>query len=133
MPWQPSSLMFPDIEMLVADRLRPLVRTALSLTDADLFVGNSVPNPRFRHMVVATRDGGNVVDVTDRPRVRVRVWGKRATEASDLARLVVALMPTLVDGDPVVLVRHLSGPIEVPDVQEQRYLLFEIHTQGVQL
>lgn len=136
MPWQPAPIIYPDVELLVTSRLRTLLAAR---GEADVFVGPYIPDPkaggRRKRMVIVNRDGGNVSNLTDRPRVRVRVWDQTDQKANDLARLIVALMQRLVDGAPVTRVEHLSGPIEIPDEskEEQRYLLFELHTQGVPL
>ena len=130
MPWQPAPLIYPDVDLLVTTRLRTLL-----VAEAGLFVSNAIPTTqaggRRARMVIVNRDGGNVADLTDRARVRVRVWDQTAQKTTDLARKVIALMPRLVDGAPVVRVQHLSGPIEIPDPSgEQCYLLFELHTSG---
>jgi hypothetical protein len=65
--------------------------------------------------------------------MRCRVWAPTDAEANDLAALVVALVPLMVDGAPILRVSHESGPYHVPDESgtPQRYLMFEIHTRGV--
>lgn len=132
MPWQPAAILFPDVELLVTTALRPLI---FAEGDADVYVGRSVPSQRRDRMVIVNRDGGLSDGATDRPRIRIRVWDTTPQAANDLARLVVALMPRLIETTAVVRVEHLSGPFEVADQSkaEQRYLLFQLHTQGVPL
>lgn len=130
MPWQPAPLLFPDVETVVPVRLRVL----LASRDADdVFVGRKVPSPRRPRMVTMVRDGGNVSSARDRTRVRMLVRAATDADANDLAALVVALAPLMVDGAPILRVEHLSGPYEVPDDSGQpcRYLLFQIDTRGV--
>lgn len=129
MPWQPAPLIFPDVELVLTASVRNLL--ALS-GEVGVFVSNRIPSARRERMVIFNRDGGAHDGVTDRARVRCRVWDTTDQEASDLARAVVALMPRLVDGSPVTRVEHISGPLEVPDEsgQAQRYLNFVIHTEG---
>lgn len=126
MPWQPAAIRYPDAEQLLCDRTRTLVGPRWP----GLFVSRAIPNPRREQMVIWNRDGGNTDGATDHPRMRCRVWAKTDKDANDLARDVVALMPLL--GQPVTRVEHLSGPYEVPDDsgQAQRYLLFQIDTEG---
>lgn len=130
MPWQPAAILYPDAELLVTTALRPLI----AATAANVYVGRSIPVVRKPRMVVVNRDGGPSDGATDRPRVRIRVWDTDAQKANDLARLVVALMPQLVNTTAVTRVEHLSGPYAVPDESnvEQRYLLFQLATEGVQ-
>lgn len=132
MPWQPAPIVFPDIELVLTTALRPLLATH---GHADVRVDRKIPNPRPKRIVVINRDGGNDDGVTDRPRVRVRVWDTTAEAASSLAGLVVALMPLLVGTTPIVRVQKLSGPIEIPDSSgaDQRYLLFQLATEGTPL
>lgn len=131
MPWQPAAIRFPDVELLVTGALRPLIAGR----ETGVYVGRSIPTPRKQRMVIVNRDGGASDGMTDRPRVRVRVWDETAQKANDLAGLVVALMPRLIGATDVVRVQHLSGPFEVPDSsdQEQRYLLFQLDTEGAPL
>lgn len=128
MPWQPTGILFPDAELSICAALRPHL-------DGQVFVGNAVPNPRRERMVVVNRDGGSNDGVTDQPRIRIRCWAPTKQAATDLARLVVALMPTLVGSGGIVRVDHQSGPYEVPDESgaHQRLALFEIRTQGAPL
>lgn len=129
MPWQPTALLFPDVETVVPARLR----TLLAARDIDdVFVGRSVPPVRRPRMLTVNRDGGNASGARDRARVRVRVWDEDDAAANDLAALVVAITPLMADGAPILRVEHLSGPYEIPDDSGQpcRYLLFQIDTRG---
>lgn len=129
MPWQPSAVLYPDAETVIPARLRALL-AARSVTD--VYVGRDIPNPRRPRMVVWNRDGGGSDGLRDQPRMRCRVWAPTDAEANDLAALVVALVPHMVDGAPILRATHESGPYDVPDDsdQPQRYLMFEIHTRG---
>ena len=66
--------------------------------------------------------------------MRCRVWATTDQAAIDLARELVAGLPTVADGAPILRVVHESGPYDVPDSSEQpqKYLLFTVHTRGVQ-
>lgn len=127
-PWQPNPVQFPDIELVVTSGLRPWL-------PAGVFVGRAVPAERRPRMVIVNRDGGNDDGVTDFPRVRLRVWDETAQAVNDLAALVAASMQRLVGTTVVTRARKESGPYDVPDAsgQEQRYLLFSLRTEGVQL
>lgn len=129
MPWQPAPIIFPDVELALSSSVRNLL--AMS-GEVGVFVSNRVPSVRRDRMVIFNRDGGANDGVTDRPRVRCRVWGTTDQGANDLARTIVMLMPRLVDGSPVTRVENVSGPFEVADEsgQAQRYLNFVVHTKG---
>lgn len=132
MPWQPLPVLFPDVELVVTAGIRDLL-AARSV--AGVHVDRKIPEERHPRMVIVNRDGGADDGVTDRPRVRIRVWDEDETKVSDLARLVAALVQLLVGSTPIVRAEKISGPFEVPDTSRghQRYLLFEIHTQGEHL
>jgi hypothetical protein len=130
MTWQATPILFPDVETVVPAALRSsLAARGIS----DVFVGRKVPAERRPRMVTVIRDGGNVSAARDRARVRMLIWDEDDAKVNDLAALVVALVPLMVDGAPILRVEHLSGPYEVPDDSGQpcRYLLFQIDTRGV--
>lgn len=132
MTWQPAPILFADAELWATTYLR----AALAARDEDYavgaFVSNEVPNPRRDRMVIVRRDGGNATNFRDRPRLSVRVWAMTEQDATDLARLVAALLWAAPDGDPVLKVEQQSGPTPIADTSGQplRYQLFDIHTRG---
>lgn len=132
MPWQPLPMVFPDVELVVTAGLRTLL---LALGQDGVHVDRRIPEDRHDRMVVVNRDGGHTDGVTDHPLVRIRVWDTDADAANTLAGLVPALMTRLVGTTPITRVDQLSGPYEVPDTSRghQRYLLFQVHTEGAQL
>src|SRR5690606_25430766 len=89
MPWQPAPIIYPDVELVVTQRLR----AALPLTVQ--YVGRSVPRPRKDVMVTVDRDGGASAQLRDRARLRVRCWDLTDIDVATLARRVVATMAAL--------------------------------------
>jgi hypothetical protein len=84
-------------------------------------------------MVVVRRDGGPRLDVTrDQARLTVRVWGSTEQEATDLARLVAALLWAAPTGEPVIRVTQPTGPSPVADDSRQplRLQTFELIVRG---
>ena len=129
MPWQPAPIIYPDVELVVTQRLR----AALPLTVQ--YVGRGVPRPRKDVMVTVDRDGGASAQLRDRARLRVRCWDLTDIDVATLARRVVATMAALPDGDPILHVEHTAGPYEIAEdaPHKVRYLGFEVHTRGVPL
>ncbi|WP_159083903.1 hypothetical protein [Nocardioides terrigena] len=86
-----------------------------------------VPATRPDRFVVVRRDGGNVSGVFDRPRVALDVWAKTEQDATNLARLVIALALEAPGADGCTRVVHLSGPNSVadPSGQPRRLALIE--------
>jgi hypothetical protein len=62
----------------------------------------------------------------------VQVWAGTEQDATDLARLVAALLWTTVTGAPVQRVTQLSGPSAVADESRQplRFMTFEFTMRG---
>lgn len=129
-----------DIELWACGRLRALLATRTETYAGNVYVSNTVPNPRRDRMVIVRRDGGGRLDaVREAPRLGVRVFvkaGKNAEqEANNLGRLVAGLLAASPDGDPVSRVTILGGPYAVPEESgvEQRYLTAELVSKGRQI
>lgn len=95
-----------------------------------------VPNPRPSRLVAVRRDGGNVTGLFDQPRVSFDVWADTEQNATDIARLVIALaLKAPLAGAGVTDVTHLSGPNAVADEsgQPRRLSLIEATHRAVLL
>lgn len=115
--WQTAPLVAPDEELKFATLLRPLIRAAHS--DADMYVGTEVPNPRRDRFVTIRRDGGPQRGAFDHPRFGIRCWGTTEQDAADLARRTVAALLGLAGSSSITQVLILSGPSPVADPSEQ--------------
>lgn len=129
MPWQPAAIVYPDVELVCTAGIRELLAAR---GQANVFVGNRIPDQRRPRMVIFNRDGGATRGLFDNPRMRCRVWAETDQDANDLALLIVALMQLLIDGAPVLAASTESGPYDVPDESQsvQKYLLFNLRTRG---
>lgn len=133
---QPPVIVFPDVELWAANYLRTSLAARPESFASDVHVGISVPSPRTDRMVIVRRDGGPRLDTTrEAARLGVRVWATTDQEATDLARLVRALLWMSPDGDPVCRVTDLAGPSSVPDESGQplRFFSMELVVRGVPL
>lgn len=125
MPLQPPAVIYPDAELVVISAMRAAL---VVQGEFDVYVSRSVPSTKRPRMVILTRDGGQPGEFRDIARIRVRVFDASDKAATDLARLVCALVPTL---PGILRGRVLSGPYEVPDESgPMRYALTEIHLRG---
>lgn len=126
-------VIFDDIELWATTMLRAaLAARAESYTD-NVWVDNTVPNPRHDRMVIIRRDGGPRLDVVrEAANLAVNVWGETEQVAMDLARLTAALLWSAPDGDPVVRVDQTLGPSPVPDSSDQarRFMTFDLIYRG---
>lgn len=130
MTWQPAPILFPDAELVLTGAFRGALA---SHGGADVFVGREVPSQRRSRMLILNRDGGAASGVRDVARMRFRVWADTDQAATDLARLALALAPSLSAWDDRILRANiLSGPYEVADesTQDLRYALVEFHLRG---
>lgn len=95
-----------------------------------VYFDRTVPTTRRDRMVIVRRDGGSLLGVFDRPRVSLDVWAKTESDATNLARLVIALAQVApLAGAGCTHVVHVSGPNAVadPSGQPRRLSLIEAH------
>lgn len=126
----------PDVELWATQWLREALAGRPEAYASDVVVATAVPTTRRPRMVVVRHDGGLRLDlVRELARLSVNVWGGTEQEATDLARLVSALLWSAPTGDPVLRITQPSGAAAVPDPSGQplRYLVFEVTTRGQQL
>lgn len=129
-----APVIFPDVELWATGYLRSALAARIEPYAAGVFVANYVPKSRRDRMVQVRRDGGPRLDaVRESARLTVRVWGTSEQEATDLARLVAALLWASPDGNPVVRVSQNSGPSPIPDEQPQRLMSFDVVVRGSDL
>ena len=128
-------VIFPDVDLWATGYLRSALAARAEPYAAGVKVAVTVPATRPARLVVVRRDGGPRLDVArETARLGVRVWAGTEQDATDLARLVAALLWAAPDGNPVLKVTQTSGPSPVPDSSGQplRYLTFEVTTRGAQ-
>jgi hypothetical protein len=129
-----SGVLFPDVELWATGYLRTELAGRAESYAASVYVSNAKPAANRPRTVVVRRDGGPQQGTLDFPRLTVRVWADKEKEASDLARLVHALLMDARGDGPVVSVSSISGPLGVADdSQPQKYLSVELRTRGSNL
>lgn len=131
MSFQPATVVHPDVELWATGYLRAALAGRPELVAASVHVSNQKPTTNKPRTVVVRRDGGPQRGLFDFPRLGVRVWADKEQPASDLARLVQALLLAAPGDGPVLRVQSLSGPSGVPDESQfQKYLTVELMTRG---
>lgn len=134
MTLQPAAVIFPDVELWATGYLRTALAARSEPYAAGVGVANDKSKTTAEKKVVVRRDGGPQRGLFDFPRLTVRVWADKEQDASDLARLVQALLVVSPGNGPVVKASVLSGPQGIPDAsQPQKYLAVELQTRGVDL
>lgn len=131
---------FPDVEKLLVARLKSLLSASTNPVAANVWVATSKPpadlSPAPTKIVTIRNDGGGD---TERGLIRaesvgINVYAETATIASDLSRLVEALLRSTVWGD-VKLIETDMSPMRVPNSgpQEQRYMTLTITVKASNL
>lgn len=129
MPWQAAVILYPDIELVLTTFFRAELPAH---GEAGVYVSNRMPDTRRDRMVLVRRDGGSPAELLDRPRVSISVWDTTEQGATDLARIVHALISATADGSPVLHADPQSGPTPVADPSGQplRLIVAEFYTRG---
>jgi len=125
----------PDVELWATRWLRAALAARGEPYAANVYVSNAVPAQRRDRMVLLRRDGGLRLDLLrEAARLGVQVWATTDQDASDLARLVAALLWSAPDGQPVLKVTQPTGatPVADPSGQPLRYMTFEVTTRGTE-
>lgn len=125
---------YPIVEMVFPAALRSALALRSEPYASGVTVGKKVPSTMPARLVTFRRDGGASGEWTDHPRLGINVWATSDADADNLARLVVALLPTLV-GPQIDHVTVLSGPTDVTDVsgKPQRYITAEAATRAAHI
>jgi hypothetical protein len=124
-----APIVFPDVELVLTTYLRS------KLADHG-YASVYVSNVRGTQAVAVwvRRDGGSVLDVVrEGARVGINVFAQSELAASNLARVVSALMRAAADGSPIVRVTEVMGSTPIADATPRRYLTFEVVVRGMEL
>jgi len=131
MSWQPPAVVMPDAELWATTYIRTALAARPESYAAGVTVDNEKPTTTKPRIVTVRRDGGRQEGLFDFPRLTVRVWADDEQEASDLARLVRALLMVAPGSGPVVRVESTTGPQGVPgDSQPQKFFTVDVKTRG---
>jgi hypothetical protein len=134
-----TAVMFPDIEaVLVRDLPFALAESGFSVASG-VRVATIKPapdeSPYPSKIVVVRGDGGPQLDhVRKLERVGITIWADTYRDASELARLVEALVKQMT-GDEIKLVDIILSPVRVDEEgpQQCRYMTIEVITKGTNI
>lgn len=130
-----QAVVFPDVELEVVDYLRAAL-AARPEAFAAATVDIRVPSPIPARLVQVRRDGGTRLDQTrEAARMTINVFAANEADVTDLARLCRALLWAAPDGDPIVRVDDISGPVAIPDESQRkrRFFTVEVIVRGENL
>lgn len=118
------SVIFPDVELHFTGWLRSALAVRAEPFAAGVKVDRVAPTTLPPRLVTIRRDGGGDVDqVRESARLTVNVWHETHQQATDLARLVRALLWASPTGDPVLRVETNAGPSVVPETDGKPHLV----------
>lgn len=133
------AVIFPDVEKVLVEAISTALAARTEPVAEDVHVSTIKPAPDFTpypsKMVVVRGDGGPQLDwVRKLERVGITIWADTYAEASDLARLLEALLKEMT-GDEIKLVTIVLSPVRVAEESpaECRYLTIEVTTKGIEL
>lgn len=109
----------PDAELVLIEFLSSQPDVG-ALLGAPGRVGSYLPG--VRPYVQVNRVGGAPELEEDRPQLQVSAWADSDTQASEIARTIVAVLPEILS--PTVRGQGVTlGPFSQPDEDNQRYIL----------
>lgn len=132
---QRPSVLFPDVELEACGYLRTALAGRVEAYTDNVGVANDVSRTTKVRKVIVRRDGGPQNGLFDYPRLTIRVFADVEQEASDLARMVQALMVAAPGTGSVCGATVQSGPIGIPEsgTQFQKSLTVEWMVRGTNL
>ena len=134
-----EAVIYPDLEKVLVEKLTELLGAREEPVAQDVKVSTIKPSPDVTpypgKTVVIRSDGGAELDHVRRlDRVGINIWAPTYAEASDLARLVTALLADTT-GEAIKNVRITLHPIRVAEAgpEEHRYLTAEFVVKATNL
>lgn len=131
-----TPVLFPDVELHFTGYLRTALAARSEPYASGVKVDRIAPTTLPARLVTIRRDGGPQLDqVREQARLTVNVWHETQQGATDLARLVRALLWASPNGDPVLRVSLNSGPSNVPEENGRPHLVmtFDAVIRGTNL
>jgi hypothetical protein len=123
----PTTVLFPDLSLILTDRLRDALAARGESYAAGVTVSIAIPNPRDDRMVILRLAGGRRLDwPRQMQRVAVQVWAMTEQDVTGLAGLTKALLESLGDGVPIIDVRESAGFARVYDDSGQPLIVFTL-------
>ncbi len=129
-------VIFPDVEKILISALKAALNSRPEAYAQNVHVSSKKPGPKtspYPEKIVTIRgDGGPYTsDVTKLERVGINIYSTTYAVASDLSRLVEALLRSLT-GEYIKLVEIILSPVRVDEESEEevRYMTIELVVKG---
>lgn len=133
------NVIFPDIEKVLVGALKTAIDARPESYAQDVVISTIKPSPEvspYPSRIITIRgDGGPELDyVRKQERVGITIWADTYSDASNLARLVEALVKGLT-GEYIKLIDINLSPVRIDEAgpQECRYITIQCITKGTAL
>jgi hypothetical protein len=134
-----EKVIFPDVEKVLVAGIKAALAERNESYALNVLVATKKPAPDFTpypaRIVTIRSDGGpQLDDVRKQERLGIHVWADTYSDASDLARLLEALLKQMT-GEEIKLVEIALSPVRVDEEgpQECRFMTIQVITKGVTL
>jgi hypothetical protein len=134
-----EEVIFPDVEKVLVAGIKAALAERNESYALNVLVATKKPAPDFTpypsKIVTIRSDGGPQLDhVRKQERLGIHVWADSYADASDLARLLEALLKQMT-GEEIKLVEIALSPVRVDEEgpQECRFMTIQVITKGVTL
>jgi hypothetical protein len=137
------AVIYDDVELWAVGYLRTALAARSEAYTSDLYVSASMPKnaetgepERRTRMVLVRRDGGGRTNqVLDNPRMSIDCWAATWQDATNLARMVAALIQSAPGDSNVKRAVMTGGPTRVADPSRQPrvYTTFDLVVKGSDL
>jgi hypothetical protein len=134
-----EEVIFPDIEKVLVAAIKSALNARTETYATNVFVATKKPAPDVTpypaKIVTIRSDGGpQLDDVRKQERVGIHVWADSYSDASDLARLLEALLKQMT-GEEIKFVNVALSPVRVDEEgpQECRFMTIQVITKGATL
>jgi len=122
--WQPPSIIYPDAELVLTGSTRQLI--------PGITVDTIMPRDN-QPAITWNRIGGNIEAPFDMPLMQCRVQAPTLAECNQLVSRLLAVLPSITDGDPVTVISITGGPTDLGEESApMKQLLFDITLRGTQ-
>jgi hypothetical protein len=134
-----EKVIFPDVEKVLVAGIKAALSQRTETYAQNVLVATRKPAPDFTpypaKIVTIRSDGGpQLDDVRKQERLGIHVWADTYSDASDLARLLEALLKQMT-GEEIKLVEIALSPVRVDEEgpQECRFMTIQVITKGATL
>ena len=134
-----EEVIFPDVEKVLVAGIKVALSTRTESYAQNVVVSTIKPAPDVSpypsRIITIRSDGGPQLDYVRRQeRVAITIWANTYSDASDLSRLIEALVRQMTS-ESIKLVETVLSPVRLDEAgqQECRYMTIQVISKGIDL